>query len=147
MIIDNIEHENIPSSISVCDTSKISIAMQICIVYYALKSIMHTVLIIVYVIFSKNFLSKHMFAQTVFTTTFHHFAILYQEQPIVCLMLARTKKKKKWSVLSSYNKIDIRCLTFPHPSTYCILPTQEQMFSEIQEMELPITSIIVACRP
>ena len=34
---------------------------------------------------------------------------------------------KKWSALSSYNKIDIRYLAFPRPSTYCILPTQGQM--------------------
>ena len=34
---------------------------------------------------------------------------------------------KKWSTLPSNNKIDIRSLTFPRPSTYCILPTKEQM--------------------
>ena len=68
---------------------KYKLAMQFCIVTYALKNMIHTVLIL-FAIFPTNVLTKHTFAQTASTITIHHFTILYQEQPIVCLMLART---------------------------------------------------------
>ena len=38
----------------------------------------------------------------------------------------------KWSAFSSNKKIDITYLTFPHRSTYCILPTLEQLLVKLQ---------------
>ena len=67
---------------------KYQLAMQFCIVTYTFKSIIHTVFILC-VIFLTNFPTKHMFAQIASTITIYHFTILYEEQPIVCMMLAR----------------------------------------------------------
>ena len=87
-IIDNIEHDNMPS-ISVCDTCKISISDAILHCNHALKIIIHTSFILC-LIFPINFLTKRFFIQTASTITIHHFIILYQEEATVCLMVAKT---------------------------------------------------------
>ena len=60
-------------------------------------------------------------------SSFHHFV----SRAAYCMFDVSQdfvkEQYKKWSALPSYNKINIRYLTFLRPTTYCILPTQEQM--------------------
>ena len=61
------------------------------------------------------------------SSSFHHFA----SRAAYCMFDFSQdfikEQYKKWSTFSSYNKINTRYLTCRCPTTYCILPTQEQM--------------------
>ena len=127
-IIDNIEHENIPN-ISVCDTCKISTNNSILHCNLCLKEY-HPYCAHPMCDFPEKFPSQTYVCPNCIhnnISSFHHFV----SRAAYCMFDISQdfikEQYKKWSALSSYNKIDIRYLTFPRPSTYCILPKQEQM--------------------
>ena len=127
-IIDNIEHENMPS-ISVCDTCKISISNAVLHFNLCLKEY-HPYCAHPMSNFPDKFPNQTYVCPSCIhnnNSSFHHFV----SRAAYCMFDVSQnfikKQYKKWSALSSYNKIDIIYLTFPCPSTYCISPTQEQM--------------------
>ena len=112
---------------------KYQLTKRFCIVIYALNSIIHNVLILC-LVFPINFLSKHVFPNCIRNnnSSFHHFV----SRAVYCMFDGSQDFTKdqyiKWSAFSSNKKIDITYLTFPHRSTYCILPTLEQLLVKLQ---------------